>query len=127
MVAGSGRSRPRHEAPAPPGLPSARLRGRKDVQLGTEVGPSRWVVTAEALTAPRHMLACNAPMTALHVTDPRTWKAADWVTDLVPHLAYGWVTALAPAAPALTTLDRMVSRRRPAPAGPPASSGFSAT
>jgi len=22
-------------------------------------------------------------------------EAADWVTDLVPHLAYGWVTALA--------------------------------
>ena len=46
-----------------------------------------------ALTA-LAMLASNAPMTALKVTDPRTWKAADWVSDLVPHLAYGWVTAV---------------------------------
>jgi hypothetical protein len=41
------------------------------------------------------MLASNAPMTALHVTDPRTWKPADWVSDLIPHLAYGRVTAVA--------------------------------
>ncbi|WP_249998599.1 hypothetical protein [Actinoplanes sp. M2I2] len=40
------------------------------------------------------MLASSGPMTALHVTDPRTWKAADWVSDLIPHLAYGWVTAV---------------------------------
>ena len=46
-----------------------------------------------ALTA-LAMVASNAPMTALHITDPRSWKAADWVSDLVPHLAYGWVTAL---------------------------------
>jgi hypothetical protein len=46
-----------------------------------------------ALTAVA-MLASNAPMTALHITDPRTWKPADWASDLVPHLAYGWVTAL---------------------------------
>jgi hypothetical protein len=47
-----------------------------------------------ALTA-LAMVASNAPMTALHVTDPRSWKPAEWVSDLVPHLAYGWVTALA--------------------------------
>ena len=46
-----------------------------------------------ALTA-LAMLASNAPMTALQITDPRSWKAADWVSDLVPHLAYGWVTAV---------------------------------
>src|SRR3954471_13776560 len=28
------------------------------------------------------MAASNAPMTALHITDPRTWKPADWVSDL---------------------------------------------
>jgi len=26
------------------------------------------------------------------VTDPRTWSAADWISDLLPHLAYGVVT-----------------------------------
>jgi hypothetical protein len=35
----------------------------------------------------------NGPMTALGVTDPRTWPASSWVADIVPHLAYGAVTA----------------------------------
>ena len=35
----------------------------------------------------------NGPMTLLGVTDPRTWPAKAWVVDVVPHLAYGWVTA----------------------------------
>ncbi|WP_428966054.1 hypothetical protein [Micromonospora fluostatini] len=41
------------------------------------------------------MMASISPMTALKVTDPRSWSAADWITDLVPHLAYGAVTAVA--------------------------------
>lgn len=36
-----------------------------------------------------------APMTALGVTDPRQWSGESWVMDLVPHLAYGVVTAIA--------------------------------
>jgi hypothetical protein len=32
-------------------------------------------------------------MTALGISDPRTWAAKDWVSDIVPHLAYGMVTA----------------------------------
>lgn len=47
------------------------------------------------------LLAGNGPMTALGVTDPRTWPASSWVTDVVPHLAYGVVTALV-----LDRLDR---------------------
>ena len=35
----------------------------------------------------------NGPMTLLGVTDPRTWPAKSWIVDLVPHLAYGVVTA----------------------------------
>jgi hypothetical protein len=35
----------------------------------------------------------NGPMTVLGVTDPRTWPASSWVADIVPHLAYGVVTA----------------------------------
>jgi hypothetical protein len=27
------------------------------------------------------------------VTDPRTWTRLDWSADIVPHLAYGAVTA----------------------------------
>jgi hypothetical protein len=33
----------------------------------------------------------NGPMTVLGVTDPRTWSATDWISDVVPHLAYGVV------------------------------------
>lgn len=39
------------------------------------------------------MIGSNAPMTILRVTDPRTWRWADWVGDVAPHLAYGVVTA----------------------------------
>jgi hypothetical protein len=34
-------------------------------------------------------------MTALGVTDPRTWPVSSWVTDIVPHLAYTAVTLAA--------------------------------
>ncbi|MER7114534.1 hypothetical protein ACQPZU_20405 [Saccharomonospora azurea] len=39
------------------------------------------------------MVGSNAPMTALGVTDPRTWSTSDWLSDVLPHLAYGLVTA----------------------------------
>ncbi len=35
----------------------------------------------------------TGPMAALGVTDVRTWPADSWVSDLVPHLAYGFATA----------------------------------
>jgi hypothetical protein len=38
------------------------------------------------------LVAANVPMAALGVSDPRRWTATDWVSDLVPHLAYGLVT-----------------------------------
>jgi hypothetical protein len=44
-----------------------------------------------ALTTLGVLVAANGPMTALGVTDPRTWSATDWISDLVPHLAYGLV------------------------------------
>jgi hypothetical protein len=31
-------------------------------------------------------------MTVLGITDPRTWSRTDWVSDVVPHLAYGFAT-----------------------------------
>jgi hypothetical protein len=39
------------------------------------------------------MVGSNGPMTALGITDPRTWSASSWVSDVVPHIAYGLVTA----------------------------------
>jgi hypothetical protein len=43
------------------------------------------------LTTAGVLVAANGPMTVLGITDPRTWSATDWVSDLVPHLAYGAV------------------------------------
>jgi hypothetical protein len=38
------------------------------------------------------MAATDGSMAALKISDPRTWSATDWVSDLVPHLLYGAVT-----------------------------------
>lgn len=52
----------------------------------------RWATATTTLTVTA-MVASAMPMTVLKVTDPRTWSAADWMADLIPHLAYGAVTA----------------------------------
>ena len=39
--------------------------------------------------------ATDGPAAALDLTDPRTWGTESWLSDLVPHLAYGLVTAIA--------------------------------
>ena len=51
------------------------------------------------LTTATVLVSTNGPMTVLRVTDPRTWSLVDWISDLVPHLAY--------AAVATTTLDAL--------------------
>jgi hypothetical protein len=43
------------------------------------------------LTGGGAMVATNGSMTVLGVTDPRTWSATDWISDVVPHLVYGVV------------------------------------
>ena len=58
--------------PAPPGFRPRRWSGRRSTTAGV-------------------LVAANGPMTVLGVTDPRTWSATDWISDLVPHLAYGAV------------------------------------
>jgi hypothetical protein len=32
-------------------------------------------------------------MVAMGVTDPRSWPVSSWLSDLLPHLAYGFATA----------------------------------
>jgi hypothetical protein len=49
-------------------------------------------VAAAALGATA-MLTADGPMAALGVTDPRRWSRVDWLSDLVPHLAYGVAAA----------------------------------
>lgn len=39
------------------------------------------------------MLAGNGPMAGLGITDPRRWSGDEWLTDVVPHVAYGLAVA----------------------------------
>ncbi|WP_393072415.1 hypothetical protein [Streptomyces sp. LN704] len=50
------------------------------------------LATHYAVAAAGALVGTNGPMTVLRVTDPRTWSAVDWVSDIVPHLAYAVVT-----------------------------------
>jgi len=52
--------------------------------------PGRFGTTAAATAVA--FAGSNVPMTVLGITDPRTWKAQDWMSDIVPHVAYGAVT-----------------------------------
>jgi hypothetical protein len=54
------------------------------------------------LTTATMLVSTNGPMTVLRITDPRTWSVADWISDLVPHLAY--------AAVVTTTMDALDHR-----------------
>lgn len=56
------------------------------------------------LAASTAILAANVPMVQMGLTDPRKWSVKDWVSDVVPHLAYGAVVAAAfrAAAPSKT-------------------------
>lgn len=51
------------------------------------------LLVAGGLTGAAAMAGTDAPMAALGVTDPRAWAVRDWLSDAVPHLAYGLVTA----------------------------------
>jgi hypothetical protein len=50
---------------------------------GATAGPALCVVA---------MVVANGPMVAQRLTDPRTWGPRGWLSDIVPHLAYGWAT-----------------------------------
>jgi hypothetical protein len=51
------------------------------------------------ISAVAAMLGTNGPMAALGVSEPGEWTASDWASDVVPHLAYGLVTAWTADAP----------------------------
>lgn len=50
--------------------------------------PLLGVTTATVLA----LVATNGPMTILGVTNPLHWGVVGWISDLIPHLAYGAVT-----------------------------------
>lgn len=53
--------------------------------------PPAWL--AGALLGGLAMAASDYPSTRLGLTDPQTWTSADWLADIVPHMAFGVVTA----------------------------------
>lgn len=59
------------------------------------------LVAGSALATAAALVAGNGPMVALGITDPRSWSRDAWMSDLVPHVAYGVV-----AAAVLDGLDR---------------------
>lgn len=50
------------------------------------------MVVTSMVAAAATLTGSNGPMAALGVTDPHRWSAADWLSDIVPHLVYGAVT-----------------------------------
>lgn len=56
-------------------------------------GMARGVRASTGVATLVALVGTNGPMTVLGVTDPRTWPLSSWVSDLVPHVAYGAVTA----------------------------------
>ncbi|MEV4755197.1 hypothetical protein AB0J86_08790 [Micromonospora sp. NPDC049559] len=65
------------------------------VVLTLLVGPRRVPLpVAAGLLGAGTMLATDAGLAALRVSDPRSWSGADWLSDAVPHLAYGFAAAL---------------------------------
>ena len=83
------------------------------VGVGAALGLARWLgwrpdpVTGAIVATLGALVVGNGPMTVLGVTDPRTWAVKDWAADIVPHLAYGAVTA--------AVLDRLDDQEEPAP------------
>ncbi len=54
--------------------------------------PPAWL--AGAAIGAAAMAASDYPATRLGLTEPRDWSAVDWASDVLPHMAFGVVTAL---------------------------------
>ncbi|MGI8760235.1 MAG: hypothetical protein ACR2LF_02825 [Jatrophihabitantaceae bacterium] len=49
-------------------------------------------VVGATLLGAAAMTGSDVPLTKLGLTDPSKWSSVDWLSDAVPHLAYGAVT-----------------------------------
>jgi hypothetical protein len=74
------------------------------VTVGTAYGAARaagWrpsAPVAAVVTGLAAVAASSLPMASMGVSDPREWSLSDWLSDLIPHLAYGLTTATTYAA-----------------------------
>ncbi len=48
---------------------------------------------AALVTGAAAMTCSDGPIALLGISDPRTWSWQDWASDIIPHAAYGLVTA----------------------------------
>ena len=55
-------------------------------------------LTGTGLLTAGAMVGSNGPLVAFGITDPRRWSREDWLSDLLPHLAYGIATTTTIAA-----------------------------
>jgi hypothetical protein len=55
--------------------------------------PPAWL--AGAALGAAAMAASDDPATRLGATEPRDWSATNWASDVLPHMAFGLVTAVA--------------------------------
>jgi hypothetical protein len=62
--------------------------------LGAATGHTPSLAGGALVAGGGAMVGANLPMTLSGLTDPRSWSASDWLSDLLPHAAYGLVTAL---------------------------------
>ena len=76
------------------------------IATGVGVGPAYGLIRprlGRSVSVPRAavvlglaaMAGSDVPAASLGVTDPTQWGANAWISDLVPHLAYGLATAAA--------------------------------
>jgi hypothetical protein len=74
------------------------------VTVGAAYGAARAVgwrpsaPVAAVVTGLAAVAASSLPMASMGVSDPREWSLSDWLSDLIPHLAYGLTTATTYAA-----------------------------
>ncbi|MEP7378401.1 MAG: hypothetical protein ABI725_02450, partial [Chloroflexota bacterium] len=54
--------------------------------------PPAWL--AGAALGAAAMAASDYPAARLGLTEPRDWSATDWASDVLPHMAFGMVTAI---------------------------------
>jgi hypothetical protein len=68
------------------------------VGVGVLFGLFRWAgfhlpgPIGAVLVGATAMAAADVPMTTLGVTNPKEWGTAGWLSDALPHLAYGGAT-----------------------------------
>lgn len=81
------------------------------ITVGALAGPLRGVllrlgpVLGPVTLGGSAMLATDATLARLGLTDPRTWDAASWLSDAGPHLAFG-IAAYATLSATACRLDR---------------------